>query len=678
MAITPVWICGAECGAGIGSAGSHIPVTGGTAPTFSTATVHPGSPGGARSVRFNPSANSSRFQIDTLVSTATKVGVFRCYLRFNTKPAADAWILHFGVFISSAGGIRYKNADSTLRPCSSGADSTNGIVITTGVWYCIDLKVNSTANPWTIDMQVDGVAVTQFTLAAAAANISEIIIGTTDSITADFFMDDMIYSQTAADYPIGPGEVDAYSPSSDGTHSFTAGDMRYGDSGGNVATNASDVNTKLSDVPVGSGTLASDSIEQIVVRSTAYVEVKFPTVTTKIPQGVSVILAHHESSTSNNSQIHKLRDNNGATEDAFLTIATAAGVVAQRFAQKCYAVIPGGTGWTNTAFNNLVYRGPFAGLITAIPKIDGVMLEVAFRVQYQTLSGSMTPTGTTAAGAPKQAQQVKSGSFSGKLTGANASQVGQPSLAGSFTGKLTGAIASQGNKVLTGSFTGKLTGGLVRQINDVLSGTFTGKLTGANTSRVNATKTGSFTGKLTGANANQGNKVLTGSFSGKLTGGLVNQVQQVLSGSFTGKLTGLLANLYIPGTHVPIIYTQTLTGVMSAARLTGGLVNVAKARAGSGVMHSTGAISKLVKALATPSGAGSLTPSGTGSIFVKYLTTFVAWLQASADTRTDKQADATTRVDRQGSSDILPSGGPAPTPGDYNKDYNADYSKPTP
>lgn len=454
MAITPTYICGAECGVGIGTAGTHLPVTSGSKAIAFSTTVYR-SPG-ARSFRFNPAAGQTCYgSIDTLL-TAGYYYVVRAYIRFDTLPNSTITLIPFGVFLGNYCGLAWDNATGQIRGWATGPIfSAGGVAPTVGRWYLVDMKIDAHANPWTIDVSIDGVALGQVTKATAASTFNSIIFGNTTAAIADYFLDDIVVTQTLADFPLGPGHVEPKSPNADGTHSFTAGDFRYGDAGANVATSATDVNTYLDEVPVGSGTLASDSIEQIVARTTAYIEVKFPTTTTRIPRGLEVLTAHHESGTGNHGQTHKLRDNNGATEDVFYVIANAAGSTSQRFARKCYATIPGGGAWTNTAFNNLVYRFGFSGDVNPIPKSDGVLLEVEFSDESGKFAATMTKATTSLSGSQSS---IESGAIVANLQALVSSLVGVEQPQGVITAQLLKALATlQGVEQPKGVLTGTMT-----------------------------------------------------------------------------------------------------------------------------------------------------------------------------------------------------------------------------
>jgi hypothetical protein len=208
---TPVFCCGAECGVN-GSVGQHWVFTG-TA-SFSTGTVR----NGARSIRTNPTAAGGQAEIIALSSS--NKWVVKVAVRFATLPSIDLPIM----FLPNTGnGVMFKQSDSKIYagaiPSGTVLFGATGAAVTTGVWYVIDLKVDESANPHLVDVQVDTTACAQYSQAVAAnADTALRITANGLSGTWDLFVDDLVVSHTLADYPFGDGYVNHFVPISDGTH----------------------------------------------------------------------------------------------------------------------------------------------------------------------------------------------------------------------------------------------------------------------------------------------------------------------------------------------------------------------------------------------------------------------------------------------------------------------------
>ena len=64
-----------------------------------------------------------------------------------------------GVIFKASDGKLY--AGDALTPTFG----PTGVVVTTGKWHQIDMRIDGSNNPWTIDVQVDGIACGQYTSA---------------------------------------------------------------------------------------------------------------------------------------------------------------------------------------------------------------------------------------------------------------------------------------------------------------------------------------------------------------------------------------------------------------------------------------------------------------------------------------------------------------------------------
>lgn len=220
---TPVFCCGAECG--VSGSTAHWVFDSANC-TFSTSTVR----SGARSLRINRS-DSTTGRITSLGLTSSSIWVVRFYIRFATLPTSSVQLLANGL---NNFGVCFRNADNTIRAGNRTFSASTGAVVTTGQWYRIDAKMDLTGATQTFDVSVDGVALEQATNAASGAattiNFGE---ATGVSQTYDAFFDDIIISNTSGDYPIGPGKVEHFVPTADGTHNIAGtNDFERGSVGG--------------------------------------------------------------------------------------------------------------------------------------------------------------------------------------------------------------------------------------------------------------------------------------------------------------------------------------------------------------------------------------------------------------------------------------------------------------
>lgn len=379
---TPVFCCGVECGqqASISGVGQHWTLNG--TGSISTGTVR----NGARSLRLNPTAGLADSATPAL--TSSSLWVARVAIRFTTLPGANADLITIGDGV--VGGVAFKQSDSSLYPCSvSGGVITfgaGGFAVTTGAWYVVDLKYDGTAN--TMDVQVNATPLTQHSNAALTGARTVIHLGNTIATgTYDVFFDDILVSQTSADYPIGDGYVNHFVPTSDGTHTATTttivkGTIAAPTAGGNVA-GSTDVFNWVNGVPLlGGATDNTRLVNHQTAASTLYAEVIFgpaPGISTPTtgPRAVEVITADREATTATGDFSVKLNDN--GTESVVIARGVVAGVITDRYATKQFATAPStGVAWTSTRFNALRVRFGYASDATPDQYWRGVMVEAEF------------------------------------------------------------------------------------------------------------------------------------------------------------------------------------------------------------------------------------------------------------------------------------------------------------
>lgn len=383
---TPVLCCGFECGSSApGAAGSHLISTVGTT-SFSTTTVR----NGLRAGRCNPSANVAGFNFSH--SVTNNKNVLRFYVRFATLPNADI-LIGSGAQGTNRIGCVFKQSDSKLYAGSLSGGTfqfgATGVAVTTGVWYRIDINIDSQSNPWVVDVKVDDTACGQHTRAIAGTALTSYSLGDpVTSYTGDVFFDDFLISQTAADYPIGAGKVLHFIPTSDGTHNIAGtGDFARGTSGTDILNATTTAFQLVDDEPLPTSVTAADSIAGTAPANptTDYVECKFGVGTgvsmpSTAPRSVELLVAYHAAATTSGQQQVKLVDN--ATVDASFDTGVAAGVTTIRFSRKHFASAPSGVAWNlngsgDGAFDNLKFRF-FAPDANPDQFLDGVMIEAEF------------------------------------------------------------------------------------------------------------------------------------------------------------------------------------------------------------------------------------------------------------------------------------------------------------
>lgn len=208
---TLLFNCGAECGiAAIGAAPGvggvrHWDVVTGNV-LVGTSIVQ----SGARSYTFSTIANTAYLQ-KTLLATNFLVG--RAYIRFDSLPAANA-LLTAGTTAGSWPFVAFRASDGTVGLTSSGSltNFVPAVVVSIDVWHRIDWRFNLVANPWNLQMQVDGANAIQLQPAIAPITMTQFRIGaqvdTTAPPTYTLYVDTIAITSDISFYPLGAGKCE--------------------------------------------------------------------------------------------------------------------------------------------------------------------------------------------------------------------------------------------------------------------------------------------------------------------------------------------------------------------------------------------------------------------------------------------------------------------------------------
>jgi hypothetical protein len=317
--------------------------------------------------------------------------VIRAYVFFSSLPSVDCPIVTIKTATALFCGIHFQVSDSSLYAGASivgvVALGATGVVISTGTYILLDISVDTSGIATIVDAKVNNTAVGQFTVVLSSQPSTQLFFGgDVITYTADMYVDDVIVTNTLADYPIGAGYVNHFVPTSDGTHNIAgSNDFERGNTGTDIINSTTTAFQLIDDVPLPSGAVneADDQLALAPPNATDYVECIFgpapgintPTVA---PRAVEVILAYHQIGTQNGSMKVNLNDN-GTVNTVFETVG-AAGVTTYRYARKHYALALLGGAWTlsgNGNFNNL--RDRFYSADAAPDQcLDAIMIEAEF------------------------------------------------------------------------------------------------------------------------------------------------------------------------------------------------------------------------------------------------------------------------------------------------------------
>ncbi len=416
-------ICGAECGivtSGLGTAANRhwSSVTG--VPTLETSTIRTGS----RAIAFAAAATNPSVSRD--FPALSSVGYLRAYFRLTDATPTSNIQLAFFDFGATNNGQLTLTTGGVLRVDFSNADAQNGPTLSDNTWYGVEMEADVSANPrvirWRTFAAGTWTSQTNASNANAADTISSlsvgIVVGPTSGTTV--YWDDILIgaaTATGTDYSTTQsrgGHVNRYLPTSDGTHSFTAGTFAINAAGADFATNATDIYTYLDD---SDQTTITDFVRQKAVSTTEYAEVQFADESTETthPRAVAVTSTHHAAGTSANQQGVRIHD---GTSEATVWTADDVSDTTAHFRHKVQATAPSGGSWSKSLLNATRGRIGFSGDIADVPYWDTLSLEVEFTDSVTAAAGHAAGTG--AAGTANKNVQPRPAKGAGAGAAANA------------------------------------------------------------------------------------------------------------------------------------------------------------------------------------------------------------------------------------------------------------------
>lgn len=331
---------------------------------------------GTYSWRYNPVAGT-KWQRRTLASTPNTL-VMSFAVRFTSLPDIDDQLL----LIDDASGdisLMFDQSTSQLfvrtHPLPGDIDEYQTGTITTGTWYTIDIAVDSSADPTVVQWRIDGVTQQRATVFQTADVMNYLAVGSSSGgVTADFYYDDIIMSETLTDYPIGQGKVRGYIPDSSGGSSFNLGDFKN-KAGANIAVAATNIQTYINRVPMDDN---DNDVQQVVINAAGYLRFGFTDTTeSTAPIGVQLEVVHIAAVGVDPNDASLNLDDGGVLGAAYTNAdISSAGLYTNNV--TTYATPPSGGTWTIAKLNALNARWGYSADVDPIPILCDAMLEVAW------------------------------------------------------------------------------------------------------------------------------------------------------------------------------------------------------------------------------------------------------------------------------------------------------------
>lgn len=315
----------------------------------------------------------------------TTVLVGRVAVMMQTPPAGSsanvvsvATVAGGSLSIRVTTGGQLRGQSQPPSPGTNGADINFG-AMTAGHWYVVDYRMDVSTTSWTLEWRVDGVAQTTSTGAATASTtLTTAYVGVSVStITAiDQYVDDVAFSSTSGDYPIGDGYVLGYQPNVVGTHNLSAGEFDD-DAAGAITSGDTTSYTKIAYKPVDT----TKWVEQIAAAAAHYLEYGFEDSSeSAAPTAVMAVTKFGQGGTGVQAVEARIRD--GSSESTVFSGDPAEGAAPKLIMNTK----PSGGAWTLAALNALKLRFGYSTDATPPIRLYGAILEA----NYQASGGSTT------------------------------------------------------------------------------------------------------------------------------------------------------------------------------------------------------------------------------------------------------------------------------------------------
>jgi hypothetical protein len=300
-------------------------------------------------------------------SIAGNQQVLHVAVRLPSLPAGDVTLAALDSLVGSDVSLKYQASTGKLAlqwgvqaPVAATAS------FAAGTWYSIDIAADASASPLTASWQIDGVDQPGTTIAASTTTFQYLVFGAHVSEAPGYtaYYDDIFYSRTLGDYPVGDVRILALRPDSVGTH-VNPGSFRNDDD------TAIDANSwsRLDDLGIEGGT---DWVKQVSAGSGDFLEFGFQNTTETCIRGVQAYASMGDLGSQGNTFKTSIFD--GSTERLIYSGGSPCGNCTQ---PMNVLVTPAGLSWTASTLNGLVARIGYATAASPPAYWGQLMLEYA-------------------------------------------------------------------------------------------------------------------------------------------------------------------------------------------------------------------------------------------------------------------------------------------------------------
>lgn len=304
------------------------------------------------------------------IAAGNRLIVGSVYFRVTATPSVQSDVVHVATALPSSIPIEMKT-DGKLT-CGATSAGTTANSYADSNWHLLDYKIDTSANPHTIDFKVDGADATSGTSAGSASDLTLYALGTHANDTLTVWYQDWVISVTSGDYPIGHHICKALWPTGEGTDSLGGTITDAGAGTTNLYQSVDDWNGSTPDT--------ATYVTQNATGASNYAEFTFADPSESTIWDVHGIIAGFASSTSasaTKTTKTQIVDSSNADIDTIDNAIDYSGSTTVLGYYRHLLARPSG-GWDGTKLTGTKARWGYSTIGSSrLPRLSAVMLEYA-------------------------------------------------------------------------------------------------------------------------------------------------------------------------------------------------------------------------------------------------------------------------------------------------------------
>lgn len=360
--------------------------------SFVSGTIDVGRP----ALRIDPSSLATNVGVSLMASASRYAGMM-CRFSVPSLAANAQWFRMIASTTTDNILIRVQSSGLIDYSFNGGTSFTSsGVSIVASRTYGIEVFVDwNTGTTHTLKVRLNGVEIINATGGASTVTAAQPVIGSAAVIAQQIDITDIVTYNDVGQYGLmSDWRVYGVEPTSDGTHSMTANDFQDA-SANNLSNSTTGSWDWVNDAPSAAPTVV-DFVQQVVLRTTSYMEWVLNTATIPATSGTPVLVClaaamHPVASANANSVAFRLNSGGNVSTEAAIDTSVASNTLEYR--KHHYTTEPtSGAAWTLAMVQALRARFGYSGDATPPPALDSIMAFVVVPTSQPARKPAVTST----------------------------------------------------------------------------------------------------------------------------------------------------------------------------------------------------------------------------------------------------------------------------------------------